>query len=133
MSLQDAHLSNLLTEFENSLRDLKSDLSQARIKTCLHKQFNLLEAIGGTFPGVTSQTLGDMCGQINSWPHVTIREALKRLYGFRSDYPGLGHAGNPAAVLRDLEARDIVAIGVVLAGFVPYLSDQLNSRVGYGG
>src|SRR5207249_3290219 len=72
MSLQDAHLSNLLTEFENSLRDLKSDLSQARIKTCLHKQFNLLEAIGGTFPGVTSQTLGDMCGQINSWPHVTI-------------------------------------------------------------
>jgi hypothetical protein len=133
MSLQDAHLSTLLTEFENSLRDLRSDLSQARIKTCLQKQFNLLEAIGGTFPGVTCQTLGDMCGQISSWPHATIREALKRLYGFRSDYPGLGHAGNPAGVLRELDARDIVAIGVVLAGFVPYLSDRLNSRVVYGG
>jgi hypothetical protein len=46
LSLQDEHLSALLTEFENSLRDLRSDLSQARIKTCLHKQFNLLEAIG---------------------------------------------------------------------------------------
>jgi hypothetical protein len=133
MSLQDAHLSTLLTEFESALRDLRSDLSQARIKTCLQKQFNLLEAIGRTFPGVTHHTLGDICGQISSWPHATIREALKRLYGFRSDYPGLGHGGNPAGVLRELEARDIVAIGVVLAGFVPYLSDQLNSRVVYGG
>jgi hypothetical protein len=132
MSLQDEHLSSLLTEFENSLRDLRSDLSQGRIKTCLQKQFNLLEAIGRTFPGVTHQTLGAMCGQISSWPHLTIREALKNLYGFRSDYPGLGHAGNPAGVLRDLDARDIVAIGVVLAGFVPYLSDRLNSRVVYG-
>lgn len=133
MSLQDAHLSTLLTEFEGSLRDLKSDLSKARIKTCLQKQFNLLEAIGGTFPGVTGQTLGDMCGQISSWPHATVREALKKLYGFRSDYPGLGHAGNPEGVLRELDARDIVAIGVMLAGFVPYLSGQLNSRVVYGG
>jgi hypothetical protein len=133
MSLQDAHLSALLAEFENSLRDLRSDLSEARIKTCLHKQFNLLEAIGRTFPGVTHQTLGDMCRQIRSWPHPSIREALRRLYGFRSDYPGLGHAGNPAGVLRELDARDIVAIGVVLAGFVPYLSERLNSRVVYGG
>jgi hypothetical protein len=133
MSLQDEHLSTLLTEFEHSVRDLKADLSQARIKTCLQKQFNLLEAIGRTYPGVTCQTLGDMCGQISSWPHATIRDALRRLYGFRSDYPGLGHAGNPAGVLRDLDARDIVAIGVVLAGFVPYLSERLNSRVVYGG
>jgi hypothetical protein len=133
MSLQDEHLSTLLTEFEHSVRDLKADLSQARIKTCLQKQFNLLEAIGRTYPGVTCQTLGDMCGQISSWPHATIRDALRRLYGFRSDYPGLGHAGNPAGVLRDLDARDIVAIGVMLAGFVPYLSERLNSRVVYGG
>jgi hypothetical protein len=133
ISLQDEHLCTLLTEFENSLRDLRSDLSQVRIKTCLQKQFNLLEAIGRTFPGVTHQTLGDMCGQISSWPHATIRDALKRLYGFRSSYPGLGHAGNPKGVLRDLEARDIVAIAVMLAGFVPYLTDQLNSRVVYGG
>jgi hypothetical protein len=133
MSLRDEHLLTLLTEFENSIRDLRSDLSQGRIKTCLQKQFNLLEAIGGTFPGVTCRTLGDMCGQIDTWPHATIREALKRLYGFRSDYPGLGHAGNPEGVLRDLDARDIVAIGVMLAGFVPYLSDRLNSRGVYGG
>jgi hypothetical protein len=132
ISLRDAHLQALLSEFEEALRDLKTDLTQTRIKTCLQKQFNLLEAVGSTFPGVTQQTLGDMAGQINSWPHATIRESLKRLYGFRSDYPGLGHAGNPAGVLRELDARDVVAIGVMLAGFVPYLSDQLDSRIVYG-
>ena len=133
VSLQDEHLQSLLTEFEEAFRDLKTGLSQARIKTCLQKQFNLLEAVGRTSPGVTNRTLGDMCGQINSWPHATVRESLKRLYGFRSDYPGLGHAGNPGGVLRELDARDIVAIGILLAGFVPYLSGQLDSGVVYGG
>jgi hypothetical protein len=133
VSLQDAHLQGLLAEFEEAFRDLKTGLSQARIKTCRQKQFNLLEAVGGTFPGVTNQTLGDMCGQINSWPHATVRDSLKRLYGFRSNYPGLGHAGNPGGVLRELDARDIIAIAILLAGFVPYLSSQLDSGVVYGG
>jgi hypothetical protein len=133
ISLQDVHLQSLLNEFEEALRDLKTDLSPTRIKTCLQKQFNLLEAVGQTFPGVTTNTLGGIAGQINSWPHVTVRDALTKLNGFRSDYPGLGHAGNPTAVLRDLDARDVVAIGVLLAGFVPYLSSQLDSRIVYGG
>jgi len=133
ISQQDAHLGGLLSEFEDSIRDLRTDLSQARVKTCLQKQFNLIEAIGGSFPGVTRQTLGDMCGQINTWPHITVRDALKRLYGFRSDYPGLGHAGNPASVLRELDARDMIAIGVMLTGFVPYLSDKMDARLVYGG
>jgi hypothetical protein len=132
VSLQDAHLSDLFNEFEDSIRDLRTDLSQTRVKTCLQKQFNLLEAVGRGFPGVTRQTLGEMCGQINSWPHATIRDALKKLYGFRSDYPGLGHAGNPASVIRDLDVRDMIAIGVMLTGFVPYLSNRLDSRLVYG-
>ena len=132
LSLQDSHLQTLLVEFEEALRDLRSDLSQGRIKTCLQKQFNLLEGVGRTFPGVTSQTLGDICGQISSWPHATVRDSLKRLYGFRSDYPGLGHAGNPAGALRELDARDVVAMGVMLAGFVPYLTNDIDSRIVYG-
>jgi len=133
ISLQDAHLRELLSEFEDSIRDLRTDLSQARVKTCLLKQFNLIEAVGRSFPGVTRQTLGDICGQINSWPHVTIREALKKLYGFRSDYPGVGHAGNPASVVRELDARDIIAIGIMLTGFVPYLTDRMDARLVYRG
>jgi hypothetical protein len=133
IALLDPHLQLLLGEFEDSIRDLRNGLSQARIKTCLHKQFNLLEAIGSGFPGVTRGTLGGICGQINSWPHPTVRDALKGLYGFRSDYPGLGHAGNPVSITRDLDVRDMIAIGVMLTGFIPYLSDQMNAHLIYEG
>jgi hypothetical protein len=129
---QDLHISQLLSDFKDAIRDLRNDVSQVRVKTCIQRQFNLLEAIGQTFPGVTQRTLGDICGQIDSWPHATIRDALKKLYGFRSDYPGLGHAGNPAGVLRELDARDMVAMAVMLAGFVPYLSSSLDARLVYG-
>jgi hypothetical protein len=132
VSLGDSHLRDLLSEFEESIRDLKNDLSQVRVKTCLQKQFNLLEAVGRSYPGVTCQTLGDISGQIKSWPHATIRDALKKPYGFRSDYPGVGHAGNPEGALRELDVRDVIAIGVMLTGFVPYLSDRMDARSVYG-
>lgn len=136
ISLADAHLSNLLTDFQDAVRDLKTDTSPGRIKTCLLKQFNLAEALGQKCPGVTATTLGDICDQLNLqnvWPHATIKEALKKLYGFRSNYPGLGHAGNHAGVLREVEIRDLVALSVLLAGFVPYLAHQMDSSLVYQG
>ena len=45
IAVSDAHLNSLLTEFEESFADLKSNRTQARMKTCLQKQFNLLEAL----------------------------------------------------------------------------------------
>jgi hypothetical protein len=51
----------------------------------------LLEAVGSTFPGVTQQTLGDMAGQINSWPHVSgICTLSERPIGFANCLWGLG-------------------------------------------
>lgn len=129
----DPHLFQLLREFEDSIRDLKGDCSAGRIKTCLQKQFNLAEALGQKCPGVTGITLGDICNQLTIWPHRTIKEALRKLYGFRSDYPGLGHAGNPNAVLREIEMKDLVAVSVVLAGYMPYLCHELNSDVVFKG
>jgi hypothetical protein len=46
MASKDVHLDALMKEFENSIRDLRSDCSDGHIKTCIHKQINLLEAIG---------------------------------------------------------------------------------------
>jgi hypothetical protein len=135
LAAADAHLSGLLIEFEDAVRDLKGDASSGRIKTCIQKQFNLAEALGRTCPGVTANTLGDICDQLNQqnvWPHATIKVALKTLYGFRSNYPGLGHGGNQAGVLRDVEMKDLVAVSVLLAGFVPYIS-QMNSELVYRG
>jgi len=129
----DDHLHQLMQEFEDSLRDLRGDHAAGRIKTCIQKQFNLLEGIGQQFPGVTAQSLGDICGQVDSWPHATLKEAAKKLYGFRSNYPGLGHAGNPNSVMREIEMRDLVAVSVLLAGFSPYLTNEIDSETVYEG
>jgi hypothetical protein len=133
VSAQDAHLDALMKEFEDAVRDLRHDCSDGRIKTCIQKQVNLLEAIGRTAPGVTGTTLGVICNQIGSWPHVKIREAMKDLYGFASDYPGIRHGGTPANALRAVDMRDMVAMSILLAGFTPYLAAQLNVDSVYRG
>jgi hypothetical protein len=47
----DAHLNGLLSEFEEAFADLKTNRTQARMKTCFQKQFNLLEGLGSEMPG----------------------------------------------------------------------------------
>jgi hypothetical protein len=130
---QDAHLDSLMSEFEDSVRDLKYGCTDGRIKTCIGKQIMLLEAIGGSAPGVTGVTLGDMCDQVGSWPHAAIKESLKKLYGFASDYPGIRHGRNTRGVLRAIEMRDMIVMSILLAGFTPYLTDQVNAEVVYRG
>ena len=88
LASQDLHLNQLMKEYEDAVRDLRFGCTDGRIKTCIGKQFMVLEAIGGLDPAVTKNKLGDMCEQLNSWPHATIKDALKKLYGFASDYPG---------------------------------------------
>lgn len=130
---QDAHLDGLMKDFENALRDLRIDSSDARIRTCIQKQVILLEALGQNYPGVTEETLGAICGQIRTWPHNKVEEAMKNLYKFTNNYPGIRHAGKPASALRVIDMRDLVAMSILLAGFTPYLSDQLNADIVYRG
>ena len=133
LASQDAHLDTLMKEFENAVRDLRHDCSDGRIKTCIQKQVNLLEAIGRTAPGVTGTTLGAICNQVGTWPHDKLKEAMKDLYGFASDYPGIRHGGTPANALRTVDMRDMVAMSILLAGFTPYLTAQLNADSVYRG
>jgi hypothetical protein len=123
----DARLAQLMSDFEEAIRDLRDEQSPRRIKLCIQAQIMLLEAIAQRFPGVRATTLGRMSSEINSWPHPTIRLAMNNLYGFASDYPGIRHAGNPAGVLREIDMRDLVAVSILLAGFTPYLSDMLRA------
>lgn len=129
----DAHLATLMKEFEDSVRDLRLECSDGRIKTCIQKQVNLLEAIGRTYPGVTGTTLGAICDQVGTWPHQKLKAAMKELYGFASDYPGIRHGGTPANALRAVDMRDMVAMSILLAGFTPYLSNGLNPELVYRG
>jgi hypothetical protein len=130
---QDAHLDGLMKEFENAVRDLRHDCSDGRIKTCIQKEVNLLEAIGRSAPGVTGTTLGAICNQVGTWPHDKLKEAMKDLYGFASDYPGIRHGGTPANALRAVDMRDMVAMSILLAGFTPYLSSALDADAVYRG
>lgn len=130
---EDAALAALMNDFEETIRDLKADASPGRIKACIHRQVNLLEALAQRCPNVSAGTLGDMCNEVDTWPHATVKEAMKKLYGFSSNYPGIRHAGNPAGALREIEMRDMVGITVILAGFVPYLSNDLDAASLYQG
>lgn len=125
LSQEDDHLLGLFAEFEEALADLRGQQTPMRIKNCLQKQFILLEAFAGRCPGVTGQTLGAMCDQLD-WPHSTIKEVGKKLYGFRSNYPGLGHAGNAQGVLRQVTMRDFVSLSLMLAAFTPYVAHGLD-------
>jgi hypothetical protein len=133
LASQDAHLDTLMKEFENAVRDLRHDCSDGRIKTCIQKQVNLLEAIGRTAPGVTGATLGVICNQVGTWPHDKLKEAMKDLYAFACDYPGIRHGGTPANALRAADMRDMVAMSILLAGFTPYLSGALDADIVYRG
>lgn len=133
LTSQDPHLDQLMKEYEDAVRDLRFGCTDGRIKTCIGKQFMLLEAIGGFDPGVTKSTLGDMCDQLNSWPHATIRDALKKLYGFASDYPGIRHGRSAKGALRGIEMRDMVSMSILLTGFTPYLERRLSADAIYGG
>ena len=133
LASQDLHLDRLMKEYEDALRDLRFGCTDGRIKTCIGKQFMVLEAIGALDPGVTKHTLGDMCEQLNSWPHPTIKEALKKLYGFASNYPGIRHGSPEKGALRTIEMRDMVAMSILLTGFTPYLERRLSADAIYGG
>jgi hypothetical protein len=133
LTASDAHLDSLMKEFESAIRDLRADNSEGKIKTCIQKQVNLLEALGRNCPGVTRNTLGKICDQLGSWPHADVKKAMKDLYGFSCDYPGIRHGGTPANALRAVDMRDMVALSVLLTGFTPYLGNNLNADAIFGG
>jgi len=133
VSGQDAHLNALMKDFEETIRDLRVDHSEGRIKTCIQKQINLLEAIGRACPGVTERELGGICNQVPNWPHNAVRASLKNLYGFASDYPGIRHGGTAQNALRAVGLLDLVALSIILTGFAPYLIDQMDTSMVYNG
>jgi hypothetical protein len=133
LTKQDPHLDALMKDFEDAVRDLRHDGSDRRIKTCIQKQVNLLEALGRACPGVTGMTLGAICDQVGTWPHEKLKAAMKNLYGFASDYPGIRHGGTPASALRAVDMRDMVAMSILLTGFTPYLESRLSAEAIFGG
>lgn len=127
----NGHLAALLNDFEKSFDRYARNQDTTDLKTCIAKASNYVEGIASATQG-TPGTLGYLCDQLTDWPHDKMKEALKSLYKFCSDYPGIRHAGNPAGVLRDLATRDMTLASLLLLCFSGYLSPVLDERTVLG-
>jgi hypothetical protein len=120
------HLTNLMSEFEQSIEALSRSHQEHDIKACILRACNEAEAIAKAFPGVKSQTLGDLCKEAKVWPHKTIEKSLSSLYGFCSDYPNIRHSGNADGKLREVNVKDSVLIAILFITFSGYFAGNLD-------
>ena len=127
----DTHLNGLMNDFDESLRDLRLDPTSFHIRNCFKSQVNLLEEVGKRYPSVGRNTLGAICNQLDTWPHETIKEAMRNLWVFACDYPGSRHSGTSGSDIRAIDMRDMVAVSILLAGFIPYMTNQLDANIIY--
>jgi len=119
----DQHLSTLMSDFEQTLGAYVRTKQACDLKGAIARASIYAEGVAAKTYG-ESGTLGALSDHMAYWPHVTVKESLKKLYGFCSDYPGIRHAGNPESKLRDLEARDAVVICLLLVSFSGYLTND---------
>lgn len=129
----DTHLNELMVDFEEALMDLRAETSDRKIKTCMVKQINLLEAIAARHPDTARNTIGAICSDLTTWPHGSLCESMKSLYKFACDYPGIRHGGTPASAIRPIDMRDLLGVSIMLVGFAPYLSNDVNANLVYQG
>ncbi|HBR95541.1 MAG TPA: hypothetical protein DEA90_15370 [Opitutae bacterium] len=129
----DPHLDELMTDFEESVSDLNSDSSARKIKTCMVKQINLLEALATLHSDTNNNTIGSICNDLSTWPHNSLKDAMKKLYNFTCNYPGIRHAGTPSNAIRPVDMRDMLGVTILLVGFLPYLTDRIDLDATYRG
>lgn len=129
----DPHLDELMSDFEEAIMDLRAKTSSGKIRTCMVKQINLLEAIAARHPDTSRNTIGAICSDLKSWPHDSLCESMKSLYKFTCDYPGIRHGGSRASQRRAIDMRDLLSVSIMLIGFAPYLSNDINAKLVYEG
>ncbi len=131
LNTANGHLAGLLADFEKAFDRYVRTQDPTDLKTCIAKASNYAEGLASATRG-TAGTLGALCDQLTDWPHDKVREALKSLYKFCSDYPGIRHAGDPAGVRRDLATRDVTLASLLLVSFSGYLSPTIDEQVVLG-
>jgi hypothetical protein len=127
----NGHLSALWNDFEEAFDRYARSQGDSDLKTSIAKASNYLEGLASVTNG-KSGTLGYLCDGLSDWPHDKVKEAVKNLYGFCSDYPGIRHAGTPGNRKRQLDKRDSVAINVSLMALAAYLSNKLDQGEMFG-
>lgn|SRR2546428_126069 len=127
LNQSDPHLAVLMDDFEKSFGRYARLKQPNDLRTCISRASNYAEGVAAKTHG-RPDALGAICDHLECWPHATVRESLKRLYGFCCDYPGIRHAGNPDGQLRDLESKDAILICLLLVSFSGYLTIQVKAE-----
>lgn len=127
----NGHLASLFADFEHAFDAYARNQSEANLKTCIAKVSNFAEGLASATRG-TPGTLGALCDQLADWPHDKLKDSLKNLYKFCSDYPGIRHGGTPANALRTLASRDLTIASLLLVSFSGYLSKQIDEQIVLG-
>lgn len=125
LNARNADLSMLWGDFESAFDRFARTQDDADLRNSIAKASNYLEGLAGVTRGKPGD-LGRLCDALKDWPHNKVKEAVKSLYGFCSDYPGIRHGGNPGSRKRQLDSRDSVAINVSLMALAAYLSTALD-------
>ena len=125
LNTNNSHLSHLWSDFETAFDQYARTQGDSDLRTSIAKASNYLEGLASVTTGKAG-SLGKLCDRVSDWPHDQVKDAVKSLYGFCSDYPGIRHAGNPRNRRRVLDRRDSVAINVSLMSLAAYLSNGLD-------
>jgi hypothetical protein len=129
LNVGNPHLVTLMEEFEHAFDQYARSLNATDLKTCIARASNYAEGLACAVHGQTRpNTLGVLCNTIGDWPHDKVRDGLKNLYHFCSDYPGIRHAGTAANARRTLDPKDSTLICLLLMAFSGYLSPQLDAQ-----
>jgi hypothetical protein len=119
----DEHLRQLKTHLDRAADILSRDGMYEDLPKLIGSACNLVEGLATTASGASSGTLSEIAKQLKIWPHPTVKDALLKLYGFCSDYPGVRHAGNPTGKLRELTHRDGLVLSTLLVAYSGYFAD----------
>lgn len=132
MAAADAYLVDRMNDLEEALNDLArtNPQSPGRMKTLLSKAMALLEAYGVRNPDLKGQTISGMVKNLDL-PHPTLSKLIETLYGFRGDFPGIAHGGNPDGMSRELEIKDMLVLTVLITALTPYFLQNFDSQKCY--
>jgi len=127
MNTSHGHLAGLWSDFEAGFDQYVRTQGDSDLRISIAKASNYLEGLASATNGKAG-TLGKLCEVLSDWPHDKVKEAVKSLYGFCSDYPGIRHAGNPSNQRRQLDTRDSVSINTSLMALAAYLGSGIDQR-----
>lgn len=126
-NVRSAELQILWDDFETAFDRYVRTQRDFDLRTSIQKTSNYLEGLA-VFTRGRRGTLGQLCDGLKDWPHDRVKEAVKILYSFASDYSGIRHGSDGSTKHRTLDSRDSVAINVALLALATYLTTDLDGQ-----